>query len=508
MKERILLYVRIEYVSLYSGVISNLQNIYDFVCVVPTIVTYNALRPIIDTNIKIYCIEKELNNYSGNHTDDELSKMEDELGETLLLLNFSELFIVKMSEGVYYHKDRNLQFYQRSSYCYYLLFKKIFETDMPNYIFFEVINSAFSIICQNLAKKYNIPCVSLVTAYLDNSFYFSVGRSAANPIFKEEYRKIDKSEYSIGEELAQKILYNKMSSPGYMEIEKKYKSNRTFIIKVVDALKFNAIKKIGCGIIKFYWSYLFNRKALTYSSVPNVLQLLVQRRWKMPRGRKYLRSVITSPVSGEKFFIYFVHFQPEASTSAQSSLYVNQEYILETLAVTIPQSYKLYIKDHSTASGMRGKQFFERFKYYPNIRLINPSISSKELIAKASGVITITGTSGFEAAILNKPVVIFGNTYYDFLKNVHKVNNFYDLPGIFKNIEHTENMRNTRNDENSLRITAAYVKSLYKGYVNPYFNGHNLATKDNINNVSKSIISFIKLLEKDQFKEMFIKYII
>jgi len=219
-----------------------------------------------------------------------------------------------------------------------------------------------------------------------------------------------------------------------------------------------------------------------------------------------MKKLFTEPLPGEKYFIYFMHMQPESTTSAQAPLYLTQDYLLENIAVTLPQKYKLYIKEHYSDFGNRGKEFYDKFKHYPNIRLIDPYKNSKQLIANASGIITITGTAGFEALLLEKPVVIFGNVFYDFLGSVKKVNDFNKLYDTFRQIEFKENVGVTPAEDEPHRIASSYIKSLYKGYVNPYYFGHDLASEGNIADVTAAMRAFMNTIDEEKLLETVIKY--
>ena len=68
----------------------------------------------------------------------------------------------------------------------------------------------------------------------------------------------------------------------------------------------------------------------------------------------------------------------------------------------------------------------------PNVILIHPSLSSKELLKNCSIVCTVTGSAGLEAAYYEKPSIIFGHTSYDSLPSVHRIKNLEDLPTIIR----------------------------------------------------------------------------
>lgn len=64
----------------------------------------------------------------------------------------------------------------------------------------------------------------------------------------------------------------------------------------------------------------------------------------------------------------------------------------------------------------------------PNVTLIHPSCISEELVKKCSLVVTIGGSTGFQATFHKKPSVIFSDTVYSILPSVYRVRVIEDLP--------------------------------------------------------------------------------
>ena len=62
------------------------------------------------------------------------------------------------------------------------------------------------------------------------------------------------------------------------------------------------------------------------------------------------------------------------------------------------------------------------------MRFLHPSVNAQEVIEKSQGVITISGATGFEALFYHKPVILFGDEYYDKLSMVTKIETFNELP--------------------------------------------------------------------------------
>ena len=68
----------------------------------------------------------------------------------------------------------------------------------------------------------------------------------------------------------------------------------------------------------------------------------------------------------------------------------------------------------------------------PNVRLLHPSVSNEKLLEHSSLVVTIAGTSGFEAAFYEKPSIIFADTIYTILPSVHRIKEIERLPELIR----------------------------------------------------------------------------
>ena len=80
----------------------------------------------------------------------------------------------------------------------------------------------------------------------------------------------------------------------------------------------------------------------------------------------------------------------------------------------------------------RNISYYKKILELPNVKFIHQSFSNQEIIKNCSLVMTITGTSGLEAAFYNKPSIVFGDVVFDVLPSVYKVKNLKELPQIIK----------------------------------------------------------------------------
>lgn len=121
-------------------------------------------------------------------------------------------------------------------------------------------------------------------------------------------------------------------------------------------------------------------------------------------------------------FIYFaLHLQPELTTDTLGFEYADQLLALEELSAAVSDGVQIYVKENPKQNCfMREDSFYERLRGMPNVKYVDVGVSSFELTRKCLCVATITGTVGWEALLLGRPVIHFGITWYS------------SMPGAFR----------------------------------------------------------------------------
>ena len=97
----------------------------------------------------------------------------------------------------------------------------------------------------------------------------------------------------------------------------------------------------------------------------------------------------------------------------------NIQLVLDNL----PENYVLYVKEHPTQGPGRGWRSLDTYKKllrYKRLKLIHPSVDSSELIKNSKLVISISGTTSFEAAFFNKPSMTFVENDFTIIPSISK----------------------------------------------------------------------------------------
>jgi hypothetical protein len=181
-------------------------------------------------------------------------------------------------------------------------------------------------------------------------------------------------------------------------------------------------------------------------------------------------KIFKEPIEGEKFILFPLQYQPEASTDILAAYHVDQYNVIVNLVKSLPIDYKLYVKEHYAVLGSKEIEFYKKIKKLPNVRLINPWIGINDLIKKSSAIAVLTGTTGLEAIFWEKPVIMFGKVFFDIYPGIYKVNNLNELPDLINKITKEHHVDKT--------VLKKYVYSyISSGYIGR-LHGNNLVEEE------------------------------
>lgn len=140
---------------------------------------------------------------------------------------------------------------------------------------------------------------------------------------------------------------------------------------------------------------------------------------KRRRIRVYYNK-LAEEVDINKPYIYVaLHAQPEGSTCPDGGIFVDQLLMIDLISKSLPEGWSIYAKEHivqftNRISGERSKtvDFYRDLASLPNVKLVPLSMSPFDLIDNAKAVVTVTGTTGWQAVARGKPVLTFGYSWY------------------------------------------------------------------------------------------------
>jgi capsule polysaccharide modification protein KpsS len=136
-----------------------------------------------------------------------------------------------------------------------------------------------------------------------------------------------------------------------------------------------------------------------------------------------------------KHFVYFpLHQTPERELLIASPFNTNQIETIKHISKSLPIDYRLLVKEHpaQVTREWRDISFYKEILSIPNVEFIHHSVKSADILKKCSLVITIHGAVGLEAAIHQKPAIIFSDFFYSILPSVYKLESIEELPATIR----------------------------------------------------------------------------
>lgn len=169
-------------------------------------------------------------------------------------------------------------------------------------------------------------------------------------------------------------------------------------------------------------------------------------------------TLLSRNIRSERPYVYFpLHVQPEFTTEVRAPFFTNQIALIESISKSLPVGYELFVKEHPGMKGERALSDYRALNKMFNVRLLSPSVDSHDLIRRCAAVLTITGSSAWEAILYEKPVIAFGPLYYGFSGLAYRCESLADLPAILSDAM----FRFVPNRAHLLKFVAAFLATAH-----------------------------------------------
>jgi hypothetical protein len=181
----------------------------------------------------------------------------------------------------------------------------------------------------------------------------------------------------------------------------------------------------------------------------------ILRSWRRWRSKGLMGSTSASDIPQRSVF-YGMQYQPEQSTLVGGNFFANQVATIENIAKCLPLGFTLIVKEHPRGRGARPAWQYRHLSHFPNVQFCDAD--SKEILKRCEASVTIAGTIGLEAIALDKPSIVLGNVYFDFLDIVYRAQSWPDLARIlYRILVDREYEKNTKRNEQIDRFFLAYL---------------------------------------------------
>lgn len=306
--------------------------------------------------------------------------------------------------------------------------EEFLDRERPDAVVFAIVGSLGPMLLYHLARARGIPTAVIFPNLLTNGWTVSLSHFSHMSLKRELENGYDTPPSREAKEEAERILAS------FREKPRSYVAGDTLFAPDTQALdrtrqlRFllpNRLVRSLRGI----W-----REWLRYRVAPHDYTTTKPWYFVLDRAKRKLRNArgvsdLYEPVdTNEPFAFYALHYEPEFSLLVQAPFFKDQTYIIEQIARSLPVGWKLYVKEHPQMAEYRPRSFYTRLKRMPNVKLIHPSVRGTDLLQHSKLVCSITGTIAFEACLLKRPVIMFGNHFINDLSFVRHVERIADLP--------------------------------------------------------------------------------
>ena len=370
----------------------------------------------------------------------------------------SEMMLTPYYHDRFYYEDISYEKTLLYVQFYYKYIEDLFKSNKPDLILDADVDFFGRTVLLEVSKKFNVPYISLDHARLDGFIL------PTNSLVKKRDKIIEKLflEYakddSILEDqlIAEAYYQNKENIGGIPVIFKKMHAEHAFSVKsMLKQLAINTYVGLRHQSLKKLRMNIFLRLSTPIAS--NTIKSFKHMFLYYIR-RFYLHySNIFDNVDLKEINYIFVplHVIPESSTTILSPYYINETFIIESLSKSIRADQKILIKEHWSMIGYRPISYYKKIKRISNVVLVNPAsnLLPSDYIQNSDLVATISGSSAFEAAMMEKNSIVFSDVVFGMLSSVKKVY----VDSSLKN-----KIREQLNYKMPKKELYAYIKILYQ----------------------------------------------
>jgi hypothetical protein len=271
------------------------------------------------------------------------------------------------------------------------------DTYSPEYVLSVTVDSYIIDVLSKVAKLRGVKFIGLVPTFIDG--YFRITERGEKAVDR------DVSSDEIDKVIS--MLQDKNYKPQWLAANKK-------------EIRKKAIRMWARNLIKPAWFFFYSRLKNDRLNAHYMTTDIVSRRYLSFFPQLYnqfdnvvaIRDVISA--DGRTPIFLPLQMSPEATIDYWSSetSWIDYEEKILSVVKEHQDRYVFIVKEHPNVLGFRRPGFYNKLLAIENLVLVNPEVSSNELLEICAAVLVCTGTVGFEALLRNKPVISTSDPFY------------------------------------------------------------------------------------------------
>lgn len=282
---------------------------------------------------------------------------------------------------------------------------RILKDIKPDYLFLAGAGTLIRTVCLAVARTLGIRAYRILSAH-----HWNVGRKGLRYFFCDN----DFGDFSaLGEEPFQ---YDKKAVAAYVEMFIEQLRFRTYRFDnyARETGRYWRISRPGFGIFFDVMKWIKHRISGDFLSAEKLRQKVIFK----------VRSKFTTficddvkQISGN-FLVLPLNVPSDAQLRLRAREWTDSMALIRFLASNLPFGYQLVVKLHPGNPGMLPFSFCKKIKNeYSNVLFISHEESLIDIIEKSIAVIVINGSAALESAVLKRPCIYLGHSFFKHLPN-------------------------------------------------------------------------------------------
>jgi hypothetical protein len=369
------------------------------------------------------------------------------------------------------------------------------DKEKPDALVISVIGSVGSSLLYFIAKKRGIQCITLELARIGNKMVFSEDYKNFTWV-KKYFEEISTGRVSPEAEAAKEYVVQFRDRPMPYRKEAAPTFNNQALRKA--NIEFLKPEKLIKSIVWHSKTLLSDLRKDDRDYTDVLIWWLMWDKLKRKTRGLIGYSDLYSDIQANENYAYFpLHYDPEMSTLLYAPYYTDQAQVVKAVARALPIDMFLYVKEHPGMVGYRTRDFYKEILKVPNIKLIRPDLNGSELLKNTKITLTITGSGGWESILLKKPVITFGDVFYNDVPGVKRCRGYEELPYLIK-----EQLQDWKHNEKSLVdfVSALLEESIPGDYIHLWVNSDSYEEIRNDEGIKKLSEALTKKLDLQKNK--------
>lgn len=319
----------------------------------------------------------------------------------------------------------------------------------PDAIVFAVVGDMSTLLLYHIAKKMNIKILFIRNSRIDEMFAITDYYQGMSSI-EETFKRGPKDAYIEKARAYLNKFREKPVPPAAIDSPKEKPTTRRLQFRFLHP---KGLLRSLSWFVQMSWEYAKNPHRDDYSEIKPWHYVIdrVKRKVRVLRGFNNLYDTINLK---EDYAFFPLQLEPELGSLLLCPFYTDQLWLAKQIARSLPVHFKLYIKEHPAMFGYRPQSFYEELKKIPNVKLIDPCFFSFNITKNAKLIFTQTGSVGWEGLLYKKPIITFGDVFYNNLPMSKKCVAIENLPHIIQ--EHLEHFQH--DEEALIRFIGAAIQ--------------------------------------------------